>query len=126
MLKENAQVVMEDLEKKQNVEMEVIFSKEKDVPDKVKVKMGDREAIINKNDLYTFVFAIVEDKQQENLIPSRNVFIKKLKKQHHVKTLKDLKAGEMLVVNCETDIPVEVWNAALNFKGQSQVPEEKK
>lgn len=117
---------LDDTIGKNHVTMEVGFSTGDDLKDSIKVTMDGKEAIIKISDLYAFVFTIVDDKAQEDLIPVKKVLMRKLVRQHVIEATKDLKAGETIVARCETDIPVEVWKAALLLKGKSQIPVEEK
>ncbi len=115
---------LEDTVGKNDIVMEVGFSTEEDLKDSIKVTVGEKEAIIKISDLYAFVFTIVNDKEQEDLIPIKKVLMRKLVRQHVIRATKDIKSGETIVSRCETDIPVEIWKAALLLKGKSQIPVE--
>jgi hypothetical protein len=87
------------------VEMEINFSSDKD---KVKIIVDGREGIISKKDLYPFVFVIADEETQSKLMPVQRTTIRKYVKQHRVELLKDMKKGDVMVVNCEVDVPLTV------------------
>ena len=77
-------------------------------------KIGDEVSLIKKQDLYGIMFVFADEETQEQLMPVRHTTIRKYIKQHRVKTKKDIKAGEEVVINCEVDVPTSVEEG---FKG---------
>lgn len=106
MIENKNKVTLPDAMGVNDVEMEVNWSPLS--TDKVKVKIGDKEAVIERQDLFMFMFVIAKPEQQDALTPVRVTKITKYFKQHRVKVGKDLKKGEELVVNCSIDVPTTV------------------
>lgn len=61
-------------------------------------------------DLYSFVFFTATADQQSNLMPIKQIEVKKLVKWHRVQAKKDIQRGEMINVRCETNVETEVYN----------------
>jgi len=76
--------------------------------DTLEVCVGKNCSVINRKDLYGLTFVLGDNETQDALMPARQTVVRKYVKQHRVKVKKDVKAGEELVVNCETDIPLTV------------------
>ncbi len=77
-------------------------------PTDVKVKVGNEELVIDLKDLYFFVFTAGTADMQDGLMPVRKTQVYKQIKQHRIVLKKDLKAGEQIIANCSTDIPISV------------------
>ncbi len=77
-------------------------------PTDVKVKVGKEELVIDLKDLYFFVFTVGTAEMQDGLMPVRKTQVYKQIKQHRILLKRDVKKGEYIVANCETDIPVSV------------------
>lgn len=82
-----------------------------DIEDVVKFRIGDQTAIIKRQDLFSFMFVTGTPEQQEALMPVRSTKIVKHLRQHRIVAKKDIKAGEKLVVNCEIDVPVAIYES---------------
>ena len=74
----------------------------------VRITIGDKKAVIKREDLFGLMFVIATNEQQDNLTPVRNTKITKYFKQHRVKVKKNLGKGDELVVNCEISVPTIV------------------
>lgn len=77
-------------------------------PTDVRVTMGEESAVVDLKDLYFFVFTAGTAEMQDNLMPVRQTQVYKLIKQHRIVAKKNIKPGEMIIANCEVDIPVSV------------------
>lgn len=86
-----------------------IFEFDPGHPEQVSIedKSGNK-CLVDKKELYSFVFMISDPEQQSNLLPVRQTTITKYMKQHKVVAKKDIKKGEMVIVNCEIDVPTVV------------------
>ena len=78
-----------------------------EVADVVKLRLGDKTAIIKIRDLYNFVWVIANSEMQTELTPVQKTNVYVFERQHHVVAQKNIKKGEHLVVNCKIDVPVE-------------------
>ena len=80
-----------------------------DINDVVKFTINGHSSIIKRQDLFSFMFVTGTPEQQEQLMPVRETKIVKHFRQHRVVAKKDIKAGEQLVVNCQVDVPVAIY-----------------
>ena len=109
MIKKHAKAEIEDLNEKNPLILEVNFDAEK--PEVIRVTLGDKEAIIDRNKLWQFVYMIVTPDMAEQIVPTKQEEREVFSKQHYVKVTKDLKIGDEVVVNCRTDVRKEVADA---------------
>ncbi len=79
--------------------------------DLIKVTLANKISVIKKDDLWNFVFSIVQASQQQRMIPVEKTEYEKYIKQHTVVLQKDLKKGETMAVNCEVNVKTEVAEA---------------
>jgi hypothetical protein len=117
MLNENSKVLLPDLKNRSDVGMEVAFSDNEELKDTIRVTIGKEEAIVKIKDLYGFMFVIANAEQQEQLLPVRSVTVRKIRKQHRIKVLKHVYPGEHVVANCETNVPVEIFEGMKSMMG---------
>ena len=78
------------------------------LPTDVRVKLGDEETVIDLKDLYFFVFTAGTEEMQSDLMPVKQTQVYKQIRQHRIVCNKPMKMGEMIIANCEIDIPVSV------------------
>ena len=79
----------------------------------VNVRIGDHKGVlVKKVDLWAMVFTIADAKTQEKLIPIRQTEMVTYRRIHHVKLKKDMRAGQMVNVNCQINVP-QVVNEGL-------------
>lgn len=109
MIKNNARAIIHDQEGKNNVTFDINFSK--DHADYIKITLNKKSSIIKRDDLWNFVFSIVEADKQQKMIPATKQEMEKYTKQHTVILQKDLKKGDTLAVNCEVNVRKEVADA---------------
>lgn len=109
MIKKQAQAELNDVQKKNPLNLEVNFSDE--YKDCVKVVFekprfnGNRvESIVKYSDLFSFMFMLANKEQQAKMMPVREEFGNEYMKQIHVRLKKDMKQGEEMVVN----VPIKV------------------
>ncbi len=83
----------------------------------VTVKIGAKKGRVKKNDLWMMVFMISKEKQQDDMIPEEDIEMMQFVRQHQVKATKDIKAGEMITVNCNVNVPMTVVESLLKKEG---------
>ena len=113
MLEGRQEVNIPDYNKKNDVKMVINWSPLSE--DKVKIAIGDKEAVIAREDLYAFMFTIASPKQQEELLPIRQTTIRKYMRQHRVKVKETVEKGREVVFNCEISVPVTVEEGLRNW-----------
>lgn len=91
------------------VSFEINFDKK--FPNTVKISMEGNKAIIDIQKLWEFVYTVVTPDLADKIVPVRTEEREVFSKQHYVKVQKDLKVGDTLVVNCQTDVRKEVADA---------------
>lgn len=69
------------------------------------VGLGESSGVVRWRELYDFVVMTAKTKELQDLLFTRRVEATEYERTHRVKLLKDLKAGEELVVKCRIDIP---------------------
>lgn len=75
----------------------------------VNFRVGSEKGImVKKVDLWALVFTIADPETQEKLLPVRQTEMVTYKRVHHVKLTKDVRAGHMLNVRCEINVPETV------------------
>lgn len=77
-------------------------------PTDVRVRIGKESLVVDLKDLFFFVFTAGTTEMQSDLMPVRQTQVYKQIKQHRILLKRDVKKGEYIVANCETDIPVSV------------------
>lgn len=101
-------VTLPDIEKVNDLMVE-LNKNQKTTEDRVLVfTMGDKKAYVSFKDLYGMVFVMADEEQQVDLMPARKTTVTKYIKQHVVKLKKSMHAGDNMVVNCSIDVPTTV------------------
>lgn len=106
MLKEQEKFILPDLDKKNELGLEVNWNGNSEKL--VKVTLGGQQCTVRVIDLYKFIFVVCDTEQQSELLPIRKTEVRKYVKQHRIRAKKDIKVGDELVVNCEIDVPLTV------------------
>lgn len=88
--------------------------------DEIRVRMigvGGREVActIKKTDLWSAVFAIMDGKQQDDLMPVRQTTMMTMERMNVVRVKRDLKKGDILKFKTTFDVPLAVVES---LKGQ--------
>jgi hypothetical protein len=102
MIKNKVQAIISDTSPNLN-DLQLDFDPKE--PLKVRAKMGDKEAVFDWKELYSFVFVTGGVEYQSELIPVKHTTITKYIVPLEVTLTKDLKAGQKVNVNYEVDIP---------------------
>jgi hypothetical protein len=103
MLKNNAQAEIYDVETGNPVILDVNF--DDNYKDCVRITIGLEETIVKYTDLFSFMFTLATKEQQAKMIPVQQELGHQYMKQISVKLKKDMKEGEMMVVNVPINIP---------------------
>lgn len=76
----------------------------------LRVLEGDREhkAMIRKVDLWAAVFAIMDGKMQDDLMPVRQTQMMTFERINHVRVKRDLKKGDVLKFKTKIDVPLTI------------------
>lgn len=76
--------------------------------DYVVVRIEGKSTKVDKKELWLTIFMIAEPEQQEKLLTVKKTEMTIVPMVHNVKLTKDMKAGEILVVKCRTNLPSSV------------------
>jgi hypothetical protein len=114
MIKNNAQAVIEDVLGGDVVTFDVNFSDEH--KDCVKITIAGYSSIVKYTDLFSFMFSIATKEQQAKMMPVREELGHQYMKQIQVKLKKDMKEGEMMVVNVPINVPQIIEDSILSAK----------
>jgi hypothetical protein len=90
----------------------------------VHISVGNSKKFpVRKVDIWAVCFAIADAKTQELLMPVRKTEMSTFRRVHHVKLTKDVKAGEMVHLKCEVNVPqiVEEGLAGSLMKKRSRI-----
>lgn len=117
MIKDTAQAEIEDVNGGTYAIFDVNF--DENLKDCVKISIDGASRVVKYTDLFSFMFAIGTKEQQAKMIPVREELGHQYMKQIHVKLKKDMKEGEMMVVNVPVNVPEIVENQILQEKGLS-------
>jgi len=109
MIKTKAKAMLEDQNSINNIEFEVNY--DKDRRDLIRVTLANKISVIKKDDLWNFVFSIVQTSQQQRMMPVLKTEYESYVKQHTVELQKDMKKGEIMAVNCKVNVRAEVAEA---------------
>lgn len=109
MIKNYAKAEIVDGLNKNNLFLEVNFDENN--KDLIKIALGDKVCVIKKDDLWNFVFSIVETDKQRKMIPISKTDFESYKKQHEILLQKDMKKGETVVAHCVVNVRQEVVDA---------------
>lgn len=107
MITEHQKVGIQDKSSSKEVALELNWNNSV-TPNDVKITIGDETAIVDLKDLYFFVFTAGTADMQSDLMPVRQTQVYKQIRQHRIIANKDIKRGQMIIANCEIDIPVSV------------------
>ena len=66
------------------------------------------KSYISITELYGLIFMLVDEKQQQELMPIRQTEVRIYERQHRIKLKKDMKKGELVVANCRISMPVRI------------------
>jgi hypothetical protein len=106
MIQEHNKAVIPDASGHNDLEVEMNWNDK--THDAVRIKLGDKEAIIKIDDLFGLAYTLASPEQQAELMPVRHTTVTKYFKQHVVKAKRDIKKGDQLIVNCEINVPTVV------------------
>jgi hypothetical protein len=107
MLKDREKIILPDLKKINDIEIDVI--PDEFYKDKLKVIMGGKEALINRKDLFSIAFVIADPDTQVDLTPVKQTTIRKYVRQYRITAKKNIKKGEQIIFNTSFDVPLEVY-----------------
>ncbi len=111
MIKDEAQAVFEDGLGINPVILDVNF--DNDHPDYIRITIGGVSSIVKYTDLFSFMFTIATKEQQAKMIPVREELGHQYMKQIQVRLKKDMKEGDMVVVNVPINIPQIIEDAII-------------
>jgi hypothetical protein len=106
MLKTHAKATIKDISGINDVDFEVGFDPHN--KNSIKVTLAGKVSFISKDDLWNFVFSVVQVSQQQRMIPVTKTDFEQYKKQHEIKLQKDMKAGETVIAHCVVNVRQEV------------------
>lgn len=111
MFETNNIATLTDIKGKNDIQVEV--NKNNEIKDFVEFKVKDENGIwiksyIKINDLYYFIFPLLDTERQEKLMPIRQTQIRTYIRQHKILLKRNMKKGEMVVANCRIDVPLIV------------------
>lgn len=89
-----------------NASFEVNYDKKH--KDYVKITIGGKVSVINRDDLWHFIFSIVSAEKQQQMVPVKKQEFEQYIKQHTIELQKDMKKGETVVVHCHVNVRKEV------------------
>jgi len=81
-----------------------------DVTDRmIRIKMGDKEALVDYNHLWSLVFLISREEEQVNLIPVQTGRVRMIEKMVEIEAQNDIKKGDKIRTRIEFSIPEEMF-----------------
>lgn len=100
-------------DKKGRNDIEVEINKNNRQQDYVEFRIKDwdggwMKSYISIKELYGLIFMLVDEKQQQELMPVRQTEVRIYERQHRIKLKKDMKKGETVVANCRIEVPVRI------------------
>ncbi len=120
--------VMEDKFGINDLEADVNFSTDKKLKKYVRIKIGDKVAVIAIKDLHAFVFAVGDVDQKADLLETKRTYNKRLIRSHIVRMKEAVPKDGQVTIRCETDVPLAVyeelqatWLENQNLKTNKQV-----
>lgn len=119
MIKNPSQAVIKDARGDYPVVFDVNFDPM--YSDCVKISMGTYERVVKYSDLFAFMFTLGTKEQQAKMIPVREELGHQYMKQIQVKLKKDMKEGEMMVVNVPINVPQVIEDAIIKEKEEGQI-----
>lgn len=105
------------LKTKQNFEFDNITFKYDPKTKWVNVKISKEKGRIKQNDLWMMTFMISKERQQDDMMPDKDRDMMQFVRQHQIRATKDIKAGEMITVNCNVNVPMVVVDSLLKERG---------
>lgn len=106
MLKNHAKAVLKDIQGINDLDFEVNWDPHN--KNSIRVTLAGRISHISKDDLWNFVFSIVQASQQQRMIPVQKQEMEQYKKQHEIILKKDMLKGETVVAHCTVNVRQEV------------------
>jgi SET domain-containing protein len=106
MLKYKNTAKLKDLNEVNDFFIDINFDKKK--REYVKVRVADKEALIDKQDLYLVAFAIADETIQEKLLPVKQVNVVEHTRAIKFKATKDIKKGETITANITYEVPKSI------------------
>jgi len=106
MLRNHAKAVLKDIQGINDLELECNWDPKN--KNSIRVCLAGRISHISKDDLWNFVFSIVQTSQQQRMIPVEKTEFESYKKQHEIILQKDMKKGETVVAHCTVNVRKEV------------------
>lgn len=102
---------LNDKNNQHNIEVEV--NKGGIIKNYVEFRVRDKDgewikSFIKIKELYGLIWMLVDDEQQQELMPVRKTQVKIIERQHRIKLGKDMKKGEIVVTNCRISVPVRI------------------
>lgn len=122
MIKNKAKAEIENMKSTDPTIFEVNFDPK--YKDCVKIRINYEETIIRYTDLFSFMFTLGTKEQQSKMIPVREELGNQYMKQIQVKLKKDMKEGEMMVVNVPINIPQIIEDGILAERAMGRIPRE--
>ena len=109
MITGNNVAVLSDKNGRRDIECEINEGEE--TKDYVELRMKDKngewlKSYISINELYGLIFMLVDEEQQQELMPVRQTQVRIYERQHRIKLKKDMKKGEIITANCRIEVPV--------------------
>jgi len=109
MIKNHAKATIKDISGINDVDFEVGFDpKNKNI---IKVTLAGKVSFISKDDLWNFVFSVVQTNQQQRMIPVIKDEMIRYQKEHQIELQKDMKKGEIVIAHCAVNVKQEVADA---------------
>ena len=83
------------------------------IKDYVEMRIKDErgewiKSYIKISDLYGFIWLLVDEEQQQELMPVRQTQVRIYERQHRIKLKKDMKKGEIVITNCKVEVPLRI------------------
>ena len=94
-------------------DIEIEINKGGKIQNYVEFRIKDENGVwiksyISITELYGLIFMLVDEKQQQELMPIRQTEVRIYERQHRIKLKKDMKKGELVVANCRISVPVRI------------------
>ena len=109
MLKNHAKAKIKDISGINDVDFEVNWDPKQ--KNSIKVTLGGKISHISKDDLWNFVFTIVQTSQQQRMIPVLKHEMIRYQKEHQIELQRDMKKGEIVIAHCAVNVKEEVDSA---------------
>jgi len=107
----NNVATLQDRNNQHNIEVEV--NKGGEIKDYVEFRIKDErgdwiKSYIKISELYGIIWLLVDEEQQQELMPVRQTQVRIYERQHRIKLKKDMKKGEIVIANCHIEVPLRV------------------